>query len=172
MATDSATETDRRFAANFKAARERLGLSQREVAEQMRDRQGIPWHQQTVVRFESGEQRVRLGEAEALASIARTTMDALMRPADLDRAARDILSSAAKVRDSRRKLTEATARFDADVAWLRRLLDKAREKGIAEQLPNEMRAGMSALGERRARDPGAETASPPQSGQGTADNDA
>jgi transcriptional regulator with XRE-family HTH domain len=170
VASDTSTETDRRFAANFKAARERAKLSGREVAEQMRER-GIPWHQQTVVRLESGEQRVRLGEAEALAGIVGSSVDALMRPADLDMAARDILSSAAKVRDSRRKLTDATARFDTDVAWLRRLLDKAREKGIAERLPNEMRAGISALGERRERPgvPGADA--PPQSGQSPADND-
>lgn len=161
MATEAATETDRRFAANFKAARERAKLSGREVAEQMRER-GIPWHQQTVVRLESGEQRVRLGEAEALADIVGSSVSMLMRPADLERAASDILSAAAKVRESRRNLADATARFDTDVTWLRRLLEKAREKGIADRLPNEMRAGLSALGERRAR---AESADEPESGQ-------
>lgn len=140
----------RRLAANIKAARERAKLSQREVADLMRSRD-FPWHQQTVAQVESGTRTVGAVELKDLADIVGTTMDSLMRPADLEMAAAGILSSAAKVRDSRRKLADATARFDADVAWLRRLLEKAREKGIAESLPNEMRAGISALGERRAR---------------------
>lgn len=170
MASDTATETDRRFAANFKAARERAKLSQREVADHLRER-GIPWHQQTVVRLESGEQRVRLGEAEALADIVGSSVSLLMRPADLDRAASDILSAAAKVRESRRKLAEATARFDTDVAWLRRLLDKAREKGLAERLPNEMRTGMAALADRRGRSAPPDDPDDGQSGPGPADDD-
>jgi transcriptional regulator with XRE-family HTH domain len=167
---DTGEATARRLAANIKAARERAKLSQREVADQMRSRD-FPWHQQTVAQVEAATRTVGAVELKDLADIVGTTMDSLMRPADLELAAADILSAASKVRDSRRALASATARFDTDVAWLRRLLGKAREKGIAERLPNEMRAGMSALGERRARDPGAEGASPPQSGQGTADNE-
>jgi transcriptional regulator with XRE-family HTH domain len=148
--SDTGEATARRLAANIKAARERARLSQREVAEQMRSRE-YPWHQQTVAQVESATRTVGAVELKDLADIVGTTMDSLMRPADLELAGAQILSAAAKVRDSRRALRDLTSRHDADVAWLRELLDKARAKGIAERLPNEMRAGMSALGERMER---------------------
>jgi transcriptional regulator with XRE-family HTH domain len=148
--TGEAAAAAQRLAANIKAARERKDMSQREVAELMRE-QKQAWHQQTVAQVEAATRTVGAVELNILADILGTSMDALMRPADLERAASDILSAAAKVRENRRKLADATARFDTDVAWLRRLLDKAREKGLAERLPNEMRTGMAALADRRGR---------------------
>lgn len=145
-------------------------MSQREVAELMRE-QRQAWHQQTVAQVESATRTVGAVELNILADILGTSMDALMRPADLERAASDILSAAAKVRENRRKLAEATARFDTDVAWLRRLLDKAREKGLAERLPNEMRTGMSALADRRGRSAPPDGPDDGQSGSGPADDD-
>jgi transcriptional regulator with XRE-family HTH domain len=150
VTTSEPDETEQRFAGNFRVARERAGLTGTEVAEQMRSR-GFPWHQQTISRVESGAQRVRIGEATALASIVGMSLDALMRPADLEMAAADIMSTARKVREARKVLDDLQRRYDADAGYLRQLLERARANGTAERLRGEIRAGMSALGESGRR---------------------
>lgn len=152
--TEPPDDTDQRFAANFRHAREKAKLSQDDVAEQMRER-GYAWHQTTVYRVESASQRVRLGEAEALAAIVGTDASALTRPTGLALTAYDIVSAARKVRTQRRELEGLTARHEADKAHLRRLLEKARGNGTAERLAGEIRVGMAALGERAPRADGA-----------------
>lgn len=66
--------TDDKFAANLRALRERAGLSQSALADEMTGR-GHGWHQQTVGRVESGRQAVRFSEAVDLAAILRTSTD-------------------------------------------------------------------------------------------------
>jgi transcriptional regulator with XRE-family HTH domain len=167
--TEPADETERRFAENFRSARDAAGLSGRQVADQMRQR-GFPFHQQTVVRIESGEQRVRIGEGTALAHIVGSTLDALTRPPELALLAADIMTAARKVREQKRELASLTRRHEVDVGNLRRFLAKAQESGAADKLRGEIRAGMSALGDPVPREGTQGSPGWPQSGQGTAGN--
>lgn len=164
--TEPPDDTDQRFAANFRAAREQAGLSQRQVADQMRER-GLPWHQQTVYRLESGEQPVKLREAEHLAAIVGTEASALTRPTGVVIAAYDILAAARKVREQRRQLDALAAVQERDIARLRAMLERARENGTAERLRGEIRVALAALGEPGAREAAAE----PQSGHRPAGNE-
>jgi transcriptional regulator with XRE-family HTH domain len=145
----SGEATERRLASNIKAARERKDLSQREVADLMKSR-GFPWHQQTVGRVESAVQPIRAVELKEIADILGASMDALMRPAELEMAAADIMVTARKVREVRREIDGLQRRYDMDAAYLRQLLERARANGTAERLRGEIRAGMSALGERHS----------------------
>ena len=70
---------DTNFAANVRETRERLKMSQGELARRMSD-QGIPYYQQTVRRVEDGKRKVSVGEGGALAEILRTTVDRLTWP--------------------------------------------------------------------------------------------
>jgi transcriptional regulator with XRE-family HTH domain len=146
MTEEPAGETARRFAANFRAARERAELTGDQVAEQMRER-GYRYHQQTISRIESGGQPPKLEESAVLADIVGMSLDALLRPTELGRLAADILSGARRVREARRALAGATRRYEVDVDNLRRFIEEARARGKTEELRNEIRAGMSALGD-------------------------
>lgn len=68
--------SEQRFAENLRQAREKAGMSQVSLADQMAGR-GWPWRQQTVARVENGQRMVRLGEALAIAEILGATMDKL-----------------------------------------------------------------------------------------------
>src|SRR4051812_21058121 len=65
---------DARLAENVRKLREKAGMSQTALAEQMRER-GHNWHQQTVGRVESGTQPVRYSEAVALGAILRASLN-------------------------------------------------------------------------------------------------
>jgi transcriptional regulator with XRE-family HTH domain len=68
---------DERFGTNLRAIRERAGISQSGLADAMNER-GHTWHQQTVGRIEAGRQSARIGEAEDIAAILKTSVDRLM----------------------------------------------------------------------------------------------
>jgi transcriptional regulator with XRE-family HTH domain len=70
---------DEQFAVNVRETRERKGMSQAALADEMRER-GWPWHPQTVQKVESVQRHVRVGEAEALARIFGTSMERLTWP--------------------------------------------------------------------------------------------
>ncbi len=55
------------FGHHARERREYLNLSQQAVAAYMKDFFKIPWHQTVVAKIESGERRVKLNEAMALA---------------------------------------------------------------------------------------------------------
>ena len=59
---------DEHLATNLRVLRDRKNMSQAELAGEMAEK-GIPWHQSTVARVESGRQAVRFAEAAALAEI-------------------------------------------------------------------------------------------------------
>jgi transcriptional regulator with XRE-family HTH domain len=67
---------DERFGANLRQLREKAGMSQSALAAAMRKR-GHKWYQQTVGRVEDGQQSARIGEAEDLAVILKTSVDRL-----------------------------------------------------------------------------------------------
>jgi transcriptional regulator with XRE-family HTH domain len=70
---------DELVAWNIRQRRQELGLSQAELAEKMAAL-GWKYHPQTVHRIESGQRKVTIGEAGALARIFGVTVDALTWP--------------------------------------------------------------------------------------------
>lgn len=76
---DFPDEAEQRFAANLRALRERRGISQARLAQEMLA-QDWPWRQQTVARVENGQRMIRFGEAIALASILGVSLDRFTRP--------------------------------------------------------------------------------------------
>jgi DNA-binding transcriptional MerR regulator len=70
---------DELFAIQVRETRERLKMSQGELARQMSAR-GFPYYQQTVRRIEDSQRKVSVGEAKALAEILGTTIDRLTEP--------------------------------------------------------------------------------------------
>ena len=54
-------EAEQRFAANLRLLRERQGISQVKLAQEMAAR-GWPWRQQTVTRVENGQRMIRSGK--------------------------------------------------------------------------------------------------------------
>jgi len=71
--------TEQRFAENLRMTRERKGISQVRLAQEMAARDW-PWRQQTVTRVETGQRMVRLGEATAIAEILGISLDTLIEP--------------------------------------------------------------------------------------------
>jgi DNA-binding transcriptional MerR regulator len=76
---DPAGVVDQLFAIQVRETRERMRLSQGELARQMSAR-GFPYYQQTVRRVEDSQRKVSVGEAKALAEILGTTIDRLTEP--------------------------------------------------------------------------------------------
>lgn len=66
-------------AANIRAYREQLGMSQADVAQKMAAL-GWKYYPQTVHRIESGQRKVTVGEAQALAQLFNTTVEGLTWP--------------------------------------------------------------------------------------------
>jgi transcriptional regulator with XRE-family HTH domain len=71
-------DSEQRFAANLRLLRERHGISQVKLAQEMAAR-GWPWRQQTVTRLENGQRMIRFGEATALAEILDTPLERFTR---------------------------------------------------------------------------------------------
>ena len=78
-AAEPAGVVDELFAIQVRETRERLKMSQGELARQMSTR-GFPYYQQTVRRIEDSRRKVSVGEAKALAEILGTTIDRLTEP--------------------------------------------------------------------------------------------
>lgn len=111
---------DERFATNVRETRERLKMSQGELARQMAER-GFPYYQQTVRRIEEGRRKVSVGEAKALADILGNSMERLTWPG---RAA-----SAAGFLDM--TIGRAEGAWGQIAAWTVSLLHKQRQLEIS-----------------------------------------
>jgi transcriptional regulator with XRE-family HTH domain len=102
---------DELFAIQVRETRERLKMSQGELARQMSAR-GFPYYQQTVRRIEDARRKVSVGEAKALAEILGTTMDRLTWP--------DREASAAALLDM--SIGRAQQAYEQIAAWTATLL--------------------------------------------------
>ena len=106
---DEAPElTEQRFAANLRAAREAVSMSQERLAEEMAAR-GWPWHQQTVTRVENGRRMVRLGEAKSVAEILEMSLDQLTWPTSDARIVERLAEWMRVAKTSYRRIAEETA---------------------------------------------------------------
>jgi transcriptional regulator with XRE-family HTH domain len=65
------------FRDHMKRLREAKGMTQSELARQLKQR-GLPYHQQTVQRVESGERPIRLDEAFQIASVLESRVDLMI----------------------------------------------------------------------------------------------
>jgi transcriptional regulator with XRE-family HTH domain len=92
-------DTEQRFAANMRLLRERQGISQVKLAQEMAAR-GWPWRQQTVTRLENGQRMIRFGEATALAEILHTPLERFSRPVSDRSEVEKIRAAGARLRES------------------------------------------------------------------------
>lgn len=99
--------TDEHFAANVREARERLGLSQTDLAKQMAAA-GWRYHPQTVHRIETGERKVSVGEGKSLAEILETTLDRLTWPGAEESAARLLDEFTGRAQTAYRQIVAST----------------------------------------------------------------
>lgn len=74
-------KADETFRRRFKETRERVGLSQVEVAQAMQEA-GFDFHQQTVYKVETGQRRITIGEAVELSRIVRASVEKLLARSD------------------------------------------------------------------------------------------
>lgn len=123
-------EAERRFAANLRVLRERRGISQARLAQEMLARQW-PWRQQTVARLENGQRMLRFGEAIALASILGVSLDRFTRPGSEVIEMEKIRAASARLRES----------YDAVAAAVCRLLDEQRTAQRLRVLNDQVRGG-------------------------------
>ena len=92
-------DAEQRFAANLRILRERQGVSQVKLAQEMAAR-GWPWRQQTVTRLENGQRMIRFGDAIALASILGVSLDRFTRPVSEAIEVEKIRAASARLRES------------------------------------------------------------------------
>ncbi|WP_280364179.1 helix-turn-helix domain-containing protein [Nocardia abscessus] len=87
-------QIERDFAAAFKQWRELRGMSQTELAHKASE-VGLPFHQQTVARIESGERPVRVPEAVLLSAVLGVRLvDLVHQLSSVERSALDQLAEA------------------------------------------------------------------------------
>jgi transcriptional regulator with XRE-family HTH domain len=103
-------DTEQRFAANLRLLRERQGMSQVRLAQEMAGR-GWPWRQQTVTRLENGQRMIRFGEATALASILGVRLDRFTRPVSEAIEVEKIRAASARLRESFESVAAAVCRL-------------------------------------------------------------
>jgi transcriptional regulator with XRE-family HTH domain len=155
MRDDHRETADQKLAANVRILRERKGLSQSGLADEMTAK-GIPWHQQTVGRVEAGRQPVKFAEAVALASILRTSLDRFTWGSAEANATEFVLAAGARLRQSYETVAEALCRLLADQAAAGRVLAQ-REGSPYEHVKEaiaDVRARMAEYGPDEAIDEG------------------
>lgn len=116
---------------NIRRQRERRGMSQEELARQMREAAGYGWHQQTVARSETGARRVSGDELLALADLMDISVVELMRSPgagqrfQLGRAIQLVNDATAQIGDGEQNLAAALER-------LREAIANAESAGMTE----------------------------------------
>jgi transcriptional regulator with XRE-family HTH domain len=103
-------EAERRLAANLRILRERRGISQVKLAQEMVAREW-PWRQQTVARVENGQRMIRLGEAVALASILSVSLGYLTQPGSDAIEVEKIRGAGVRLRESCEAVAAAVCRL-------------------------------------------------------------
>jgi transcriptional regulator with XRE-family HTH domain len=123
-------DTEQRFAANLRLLRERQGMSQVKLAQEMVAR-GWPWRQQTVTRLENGQRMIRFGEATALAEILDTPLERFTRPVSEAVEVEKIRAASARLRESYEAVADAVCH----------LLDEQRTAQRLRVLNDQVRGG-------------------------------
>ena len=147
MEDDRQDHVQQRFSANLRLARERTGLSQEALAEQMRNFGFPSFRQNTIYRIETGSRSVKLEEALALSRATNTSIDSLARPRGLSRQAWRVLDTARVVRQLAKSLAENARQLSAARKHLQVAMDKVREEDLETELADEMSIGRYAIAE-------------------------
>lgn len=88
------------FASQVRSRRELRGLSQTDLAVQLRDGYGLKFHQATIDRVEKGQRPCRLDEVYAIAEVLGTTVDDMLDDwSSIDRAWRQLAGVALRARE-------------------------------------------------------------------------
>jgi transcriptional regulator with XRE-family HTH domain len=116
---------DEQFAVNIRETRERRGMSQGGLAEEMRKRGWEAWYPQTVQKVEAGHRHVRVGEAEALARIFGTTMERLTWPGTTASAAVLLDMSIGRAQGAWDRIARETATMLWNLAQLQSTVNQA-----------------------------------------------
>ena len=135
---------DKRFAENLRAARERAGLSQRQLAEEM-VAAGFRFRQQTIARIEAADRVVSFGESRALARACRTTAEALARPGEMARDGWLIIDAARRLREAGNEMSLAQRHREVALADLERVIKRVEDAGHGETLADEIAIGRRAM---------------------------
>lgn len=117
-----------RFAANLRTLREHRGLSQEALAAAMAGR-GYRWHQATVYKVESGERRIQLGEATAVAAVLGVPLDKMIEPTEDVVAVSEIRKTWNEFVTSGERLEKVLEAHDAIRRELERLFTTAAQSG-------------------------------------------
>ena len=113
-------EAERRLAANLRILRERRGISQVKLAQEMVAREW-PWRQQTVARVENGQRMIRLGEAIALASILSVSLGVSTQPGSDAIEVEKIRGAGVRLRESCEAVAAAVCRLMDEQRTAKRL---------------------------------------------------
>ncbi len=117
---------EQHFAANLRILREREGMSQVKLAQEMSAR-GWPWRQQTVTRIENGQRMVRFGEATAVAAILRTSLDRFTWASAEANETEFVYAAGARLRQSYEAVAEAVCHLLANAGIAERVLERHRD---------------------------------------------
>jgi transcriptional regulator with XRE-family HTH domain len=148
-----------RIGGNIRAARERRGLSQRDVAAEMTARIHGDWQQPTVNKVEHGHRKLSLIEAAAIAAILDTTIDRLLWLRGEDAVVATTEEAIGRLRQAWQDMSDATLRLArARAAGERALADakaskynRARDTAAVLEEEIESQTPEAALTDGRAR---------------------
>jgi transcriptional regulator with XRE-family HTH domain len=122
-------DAEQRFAANLRLLRERQGISQVKLAQEMAAR-GWPWRQQTVTRLENGQRMIRFGEATALAEILDTPLERFTRAGPEAAEAERLAAFGARLHHLYEAVTDTVCRLLDE----QRMAEKARATHAESQM--------------------------------------
>ncbi|WP_017793461.1 helix-turn-helix domain-containing protein [Leucobacter salsicius] len=128
---DLTESIDANIGANVKKARERLGLSQSEVARLAHDSGMTGFHQTTIARIEKGARSLKAAEAVALARILETSIEYLAESAETARLRGFFIS----LRERRAAFDEALSGLIDHRLWVARNLDNWLPYGPEGMVP-------------------------------------
>ncbi|MBT2484623.1 MULTISPECIES: helix-turn-helix transcriptional regulator [unclassified Microbacterium] len=155
-----ATAVDKTFGETLREARERKGLSQAALAEEMQQL-GFEFQQQTVYKIESGNRKATIGEAAALARALQLpdvtslvngkhslAITLLLRP--LEAAYEDVFFASQRMLDAQMKLARHLTRIDDGVDLPDSQVDQLRD--ALRYDPVEVAEEVRGYAEKRLRD--------------------
>lgn len=125
-------DVDSRVAVGIRALREKSGMSQADLAGRMAAA-GWRWHPQTIHRIESGQRKVTVGEAEALARILGTSLTRLTWPDPASSVVNFLSTFTGRADSAFERIASATGELLFARDHLGRGIAEARKRGIDGQ---------------------------------------
>lgn len=118
--------TDLAIVASLKARRERMELTQSQVAAALKD-QGVKLDQSGLSRAEQGKRALTVGEASAYAGVLCTTLDEVLRSDPLDELVADCRARVRALELSRSNALTALLSYSRNMDQLSSTLEQARD---------------------------------------------